>query len=75
MLVLSRKVGETIHIDGQIKVKVVKINGNRVKIGIEAPDEVQIVRSELDDWSELSFDRHAPPDSRIRSGFMASMNE
>jgi len=75
MLVLSRKVGETIHIDGQIKVKIVKINGNCVKVGIEAPHEVHIVRSELGEWSELSFDRHSPPDSSIRSNCMASMTE
>ena len=55
MLVLSRKVGEDICIDGQIKVTVVKIGGNRVKIGIDAPDDVQIVREELNEWHELSF--------------------
>ena len=75
MLVLSRKVGETIHIDGQIKVRVMRIKGNRVKVGIEAPKEVHIVRSELGEWSELSFDRHSPPDPSIRSNFMASRTD
>jgi len=62
MLVLSRKAGESIHIDGRIKIKVAKIKGNRVTIGIEAPDSVAIVRSELDEWSELSFDANSPSD-------------
>jgi carbon storage regulator CsrA len=56
MLVLGRKAGETIHIDGQIKVTVVKVSGNRVRIGIEAPASMQIVRGELTEWNELSFD-------------------
>jgi carbon storage regulator len=56
MLVLSRKVGEEIRIDGQIKVRIVKISGNRVRIGIDAPDDVQIVRQELNEWHESSVD-------------------
>jgi carbon storage regulator len=55
MLVLSRKAGESIHIDGQIKVMIVTVSGNRVKVGIEAPLEVPIVRSELQsklDWNQ-----------------------
>lgn len=47
MLVLSRKVGEKIVIDGDIVITVVGIEGNRVRIGIEAPSEVGIRRSEL----------------------------
>ena len=53
MLVLSRKIGETVHIDGRIKVTIVKLQGNRVKIGIEAPGDVDIIRGELDMWSEM----------------------
>ena len=62
MLVLSRKAGESIHIDGTIKVTIVRVHGNRVKVGIEAPAEVPIVRSELNDFQvqaqkcELEFD-------------------
>jgi carbon storage regulator len=56
MLVLSRKAGESIHIGRQIKVTIVTINGNRVKVGIDAPEEVPIVRSELQDTQERSED-------------------
>jgi carbon storage regulator len=48
MLVLSRKKNETIIIDDQIRVTVVEIVGNRIRLGIEAPKEVLIRRSELD---------------------------
>ncbi len=47
MLVLSRKVGEKLVIDGNIIVEVVKIQGNRISLGIAAPADVKILRSEL----------------------------
>ena len=49
MLVLSRKVGQEIVIDGNIRVRIVQSNGNRISIGVEAPEEVSILRSELTD--------------------------
>ncbi|MFN0020545.1 MAG: carbon storage regulator [Pirellulaceae bacterium] len=48
MLVLSRKVGERLVIGGNITVVINRVAGNRVTIGIEAPDTVRIVRGELD---------------------------
>jgi carbon storage regulator len=47
MLVLSRKVGEKLVIDGNITIVVSRVAGNRVTIGIDAPDSVRIVRGEL----------------------------
>lgn len=47
MLVLSRKVGEKLVIDGNITVEVVKIQGNRISLGIVAPSNVKILRDEL----------------------------
>ena len=47
MLVLSRKVGEKLVIGGNITIVVNRVAGNRVTIGIDAPDEVRIVRGEL----------------------------
>jgi carbon storage regulator len=48
MLVLSRKVGERIAINDQIMVTVLEIQGNRIRLGIEAPKEIHVVRAELD---------------------------
>ena len=47
MLVLSRKIDEAIVIDGGIKVTVVEIRGDKIRLGIEAPREVAVWREEL----------------------------
>ena len=47
MLVLSRKQNQSIVINGDIRVTVVSIRGNQVRIGIEAPESVAIFREEL----------------------------
>jgi carbon storage regulator len=48
-LVLSRKVGETIVVSGDIEVEIVKIIGNTVKIGVRAPEIVSVNRGEIED--------------------------
>jgi len=47
MLVLSRRIGERIIIDGDIILTVAAVQGNRVRIGITAPEAVRIDREEL----------------------------
>jgi len=47
MLILTRRPDESIIIDGNIKIKILGVNGNQVRIGFEAPEEVVIVREEL----------------------------
>lgn len=47
MLVLTRKESESIVIDGRIRVTVLGINGNRVRLGISAPSDVPVMREEL----------------------------
>lgn len=47
MLVLTRKIGEEILIDGDIVVKVSEIQGNRVKLCVEAPRSRRILRGEV----------------------------
>jgi len=47
MLVLSRKVGEEIVIGDNVRVRVLSIQGNQVRLGFVAPREVSITREEL----------------------------
>lgn len=46
MLVLSRKSGEKIVIDGDIQLEVLEVTGSRVRLGISAPDDCRILRAE-----------------------------
>jgi carbon storage regulator len=47
MLVLSRKIGEEIIIGGNVAVRVVSLNGNRVRLGFTGPPETRIYREEI----------------------------
>jgi carbon storage regulator len=47
MLILSRKLGESIVIDGHIRVQVMRVEGDVVKLGIEAPVTVPVHRQEV----------------------------
>ena len=47
MLVLSRKLGESIAIDDRITITVIALKGNQVKLGIDAPAETKIYRQEI----------------------------
>lgn len=47
MLILSRKPGESIHINDEIEIKIIDTNGDKVKIGIDAPMNARILRGEL----------------------------
>lgn len=64
MLVLSRKVGQELVIDGNIRIVVNRVSGNRVTLGITAPDDVRIVRGELEPmikaFDEEPSDRRQP---------------
>ncbi len=57
MLVLSRKLGEKVIIGDNIRISVLTIEGNRVRLGLSAPKEVAIQREELLHRSE----QVAPP--------------
>jgi len=47
MLVLTRKLGESIAIDDHIKIVVVQIKGKQVRLGVQAPRETKIHREEI----------------------------
>jgi len=54
MLVLSRHENEEIHIGDDVKLTVVKLKGNLVRIGIEAPVNIRVVRGELTNFSTIA---------------------
>lgn len=69
MLVLSRKVGERIWIGDKISVTVVRITGGGVRLGIDAPSELPVIREELKSkMSENKVEAHSehPPTIKFR---------
>jgi carbon storage regulator CsrA len=64
MLVLSRKTGEKIHIGSGITISVVAVAGSKVRIGIDAPREVPVVRAELNDF--LGVDSVGRPSQAVQ---------
>lgn len=54
MLVLTRRAGESVMIDGHIEIKVLRIRGNQVHLGIDAPAETLVHRHEV--WVRLQQD-------------------
>ncbi|GKV56695.1 carbon storage regulator [Sporosarcina sp. NCCP-2222] len=47
MLVLSRKANETIKIGDEIEIRIIEVKGDTIRIGIEAPKNIDILRGEL----------------------------
>ena len=67
MLVLSRKESQRIRLGDSIVVTVVKISGDKVRIGIEAPENVLVLRDELQPHQEVeaSFAPPAPAEKSL----------
>ena len=53
MLVLTRKTDESIVIDGRITITVLRLRGNRIRLGIDAPENVSVRRAELPPLNEF----------------------
>ena len=49
MLILTRRVGQTICIGDNIRLKILGVTGNQIRVGVEAPDDVAIHREEVYD--------------------------
>jgi len=63
MLVLSRKIGESIQIEGGIRVTVTEVRGGRVRLSIEAPSNVRVLRKEIADNLVKQPTTEVPSDS------------
>ena len=48
MLVLSRRESERVHLGDDIVLTIVRVNGDKVRIGVEAPPHIKILRTELE---------------------------
>ncbi|MBR7519662.1 carbon storage regulator CsrA [Pseudomonas juntendi] len=59
MLILTRKVGETIVINDTIRVTVMQVKGGQVRLGIEAPKDVSVHRQESQERIDLKADAAA----------------
>ncbi|HUG66499.1 MAG TPA: carbon storage regulator [Pirellulaceae bacterium] len=68
MLVLSRKENEVIIINGDIRITIVRSGRGKVKLGIQAPDEVSIMRSELEFLNERPAD--FPPYNAVGANYV-----
>jgi carbon storage regulator len=70
MLVLSRKPGEKINIGSGITITVVEVRGNKIRLGIDAPENVPIFRAELNDLlAEIGTDAGEPADHELVGAF------
>ncbi len=47
MLILTRRIGETLMVGDDVKVTVLGVNGNQVRIGVDAPKNVEVHREEI----------------------------
>ena len=47
MLLLTRNIGETIIIDGDVRITVMEASGNQIRIGIDAPKNINVYRNEI----------------------------
>ncbi|MEZ6073863.1 MAG: carbon storage regulator [Pirellulales bacterium] len=65
MLVLSRKIGQSIVIDGNVTITVNRIGGKRITLGIEAPNDVRVVRGELRPFGENAGGQGDAPPRRM----------
>lgn len=60
MLILTRRVGESIRINDDITVTVLGVNGMQVRLGVEAPEEVSVHRQEIYERIQAGLQQSAP---------------
>lgn len=59
MLILTRRIGETVMIGDNVSVTVLGVKGNQVRLGVNAPKEVEVHREEIYDRIKREHDQVA----------------
>jgi len=67
MLILSRRESERVYLGDDIVLTIVRVNGDKVRIGVEAPANVKILRTELDTATRSSNESDGEPGSERRA--------
>ncbi|NMA79800.1 MAG: carbon storage regulator CsrA [Clostridiales bacterium] len=75
MLVVTRKIDESIIIADNIEVTVLEVTGDRVKLGISAPRDIKIIRNELRDAQKLNEEASKAPSKNILSQMLDSKDK
>jgi carbon storage regulator len=73
MLVLTRRLGETIVIGDDIIIKIVDIHGKQIRVGIEAPTEVSVYRGEI--YERIMLENKAAAQAASNLKAMADLKE
>ena len=57
MLILTRRIGQTLSINNDIKITLVSLKGNQARIGIDAPKDIEINRDEISEDERNQFQK------------------
>jgi carbon storage regulator len=71
VLILTRKLEQGIVIDGQVVIRLLAIEGERVKIGVEAPRSITVLREEL--LREVADQNHEAAGAREHAGYARAL--
>ena len=61
MLILTRRIGETLMVGDKVKVTVLGVKGNQVRLGVDAPRDVAVHREEI--YDRIQKEKEGEPDS------------
>jgi carbon storage regulator len=67
MLILSRRESERVYLGDDIVLTIVRVNGDKVRIGVEAPPNVKILRNELENLRQFPKDSDQGSDDKRKS--------
>lgn len=68
MLILTRRVGESLNIGDSIKITLLGIKGNQIRVGIEAPREVEVHREEI--YDKIKRETRSAVNRRLTDDFL-----